>query len=87
MTFEELFDLEPVYVPHDVKSVRELMLEYDREDIDGWWSFVPDATPMNNSNTNLDFLRIGAFAKLVAEEINYHVDNEHGTCQRIYSIY
>ena len=67
------------------KSVRELVLEYDAEDIDGYWSFVPSEAPMTVSSTNLDFMRIGAFAKLVAEEIEEHVGR--GTTQRTFSIY
>lgn len=39
-TFEQLFGLEPVTVPHDVLSVRDYMTRYDAEDsAAGWWSF------------------------------------------------
>ena len=67
------------------KSTRALVLEYDSEDIDGYWSFVASDNPMTVSSTNLDFMRIGAFAKLVAEEIEEHVGR--GTDQRTFSIY
>ena len=70
MTFEELFDLEPVYVPYDVKSVRELMTEYDADDnVNGWWTFADTGYPYTVESINRAALRDGRLAAMVGDDI------------------
>ncbi len=74
-SFEELFSLEPVHVPHDVKSVRELMTEYDADDnVNGWWTFSDSGSyPYCVEAINRAAMRDGRLADMVGDDIAYAI--------------
>ena len=87
LTFEQLFGLEPVTVPHDVLTVRDYMTRYDAEDsVAGWWSFDScGGYPYTVAALNLAAMRDGRLARMVADDA--HDALHHGTVQETDAVY